>query len=86
MAKQGDSDAHDACGQLSEAFAVAEKGLLGWKECCREALKDFAGDARSSPPAESGFASKETRRVCIKFTTHVTITYRPYNQRFFIRF
>lgn len=62
-----------------------KEGLLGRKECCREALKDFAGDARSSPPAESGFASQETRRDCIKITTYSTITYRSYNQILFIR-
>ena len=61
MAKQGDSDAHDAYCWFSESSAMSERGLLGWKESCREALEDFAGDARSSPPAESGFASKETR-------------------------
>ena len=68
MAKQGDSNAHDAYCQLSESSAVTEMGLLGWEECCRETLEDFAGNARSSPPAESGFVSKETRRVGMKIT------------------
>ena len=65
MAKQGDSDAHDAYRQLSDSSAVTKRGLLGWKKCCREALEDFAGDVRSTPPAESGFARKENRRICI---------------------
>ena len=63
MAKQGDSNAHDAYCQLSESSAVTKRGLLGWEESCRETLRDLAGDARSSPPAESGFPSKETKRV-----------------------
>ena len=62
------TDAHDAYCQLSIFSAVTKRGPLGWKGCCREALEDFGGDARSSPPAESGFASEETRRVCINLT------------------
>ena len=59
MAKQGDSDAHKAYCQLSGSYAVTERGLLGWEECCREALKNFGGDGRSSPPAESRFEVKK---------------------------
>lgn len=38
QAKQGDSDAHDACCRLSECSAVIERGSLDWKERCSEAL------------------------------------------------
>lgn len=61
MAKQGDSDAHNACYRLSEPTAMIERGLLGWEEPAAKRL--FAGDARSSPPAESGHARLHLRYV-----------------------
>lgn len=54
MAKQGDSDAHDAGCWLSEPTAAIKRGLQGWIEPAAKRL--FAGDARSSPPAEFGHA------------------------------
>ncbi len=50
QAKQGDGDAHGACCQVIELSAVIKRVLLVSKERCHE----FGGDARSSPPAESG--------------------------------
>lgn len=38
MAKQGDSDAHDACCRLSEPTAVMERGLLGWEDPAAKAI------------------------------------------------
>lgn len=68
MAKQGDSDAHDAYCQLTGSDAVTERRLLGWgrgegKSVVAKhwrTLLEMHGPVQSSPPAESGFASKET--------------------------
>ena len=67
MAKQGDDDAHDACYGVSESSAVTRRRLLGWKMGCRKVLGGLGGDARSSPPAESGFLVKKARAFVSRF-------------------
>lgn len=47
--KQGDSNAHDACGLLSESSAVIEEGRWFGESVVEQGWGLFARNGRSSP-------------------------------------